>query len=1110
MECANGSAFDEALMLIEAGATRAGNPEAMLRARAHYNYRRGNLEEAAENWRRLEEQDSASRRIVLIHRARIAAAEKRNQDAANFYQTVINEFGADEEACHFIIREALANDDVEAASECYDRLANEKPDSKLLPLLSAEIGYASGDEHIAIAGLEEAIISRPNDADLHLQLVDLLIEHHRDGPEIETALQRGIKANPRDSRLLARQISQLEFVIGEASQTRDEARLAQAISKVHAAAARLRAGDYTRLIAALTARRHYDEALVLLGKARKAHGDSEALTQSEALLAYRRGDYALADKLWEQLSSLSPARWRSATTHRARIALAENRRAAAVKIFADLWERHPDHDEAAQFLLRDRISGGDLRAARKIRDSIASHQKDSRLLAMADAMLAVADRDNKHAVEILETAVTRWPDQIDIRLQLIDLLKNLGLFVESLHQIDKSRERFPDDRRPIDRKIAIFSTNASIDDQLALLDELLIEFPGRIDLYVRKGRCLANKGSRHEAVMACEAGLKIDPTNVDLWRLGITSLLNLNEPFKAAEFLDAGLRNFGESDVSSLIERAELLFAGDRFADARDAALQALRLDRDSQAAGLLAARTTEAMGDWSSALKIYHSVRCEPDFRQRFAVDMGRLSKAVGYVESILGTEPPEPPSTWNKIADWGARLIGKPLANSIEQRGDRLYPHAVFEAAAAGAQPVFYDARPLIMHTTSSLGPGGAERQLTISAIEQNRRDTGYKPLVSALSLSEIGNRNFFHQDLTDKNVPVTSLSEILEIGKLRDFLAEYPEHRENLAILATLPSDALRLALPLYEQIIRHRPAVLHLWQDSTCVIGGLAGYLAGVPRMILSTRSTRPIERQRARPYLHDGFKALLSLPHVEMINNSKNGAHDYLDWLGDQEMPISTLYNGYDFEAMQARASTDQAAAIRHRLGCDDDSVLIGGVMRLSAEKRPGLWLDTAISLVSESDNYRAVLVGDGPMDPTLKQRVAELGLEGRITLAGGQTPVEPWMMAMDLLLLTSVTEGLPNVLIEAQSLGTPVASTNVGGASETLVEGETGVLVPAETSGAEIARMLWPLLEDKIRLAAMGKTASEWVTETFSIEAALDALDRIYAAAPRSEPSPSG
>jgi len=229
----------------------------------------------------------------------------------------------------------------------------------------------------------------------------------------------------------------------------------------------------------------------------------------------------------------------------------------------------------------------------------------------------------------------------------------------------------------------------------------------------------------------------------------------------------------------------------------------------------------------------------------------------------------------------------------------------------------------------------------------------------------------------------------------------------------------------------------------------------------------------------------------------MIANSRNGARDYEDWLTLPEGRVATIFNGYDFAEMRERGRGDVGAAMRREADLPADAIVLGGIMRCSFEKRPELWTAAACELAQRDRRVHGVLVGDGPMRAELIQEVERQGLSGRIKFVGRKSPIEPWIKAMDALFLSSVTEGLPNVLIEAQSLGVPVATMRVGGAPETVEENKTAVVID-EGSTEEIASAIGTLLLDPERRQAYGPAGIAWTDRAFSIDAVVNQLLALY------------
>ncbi|RRG04887.1 MAG: glycosyltransferase family 1 protein [Lactobacillus sp.] len=109
--------------------------------------------------------------------------------------------------------------------------------------------------------------------------------------------------------------------------------------------------------------------------------------------------------------------------------------------------------------------------------------------------------------------------------------------------------------------------------------------------------------------------------------------------------------------------------------------------------------------------------------------------------------------------------------------------------------------------------------------------------------------------------------------------------------------------------------------------------------------------------------------------------------------------------------------------IRNELSIDEDTLLIGQVGRLAPEKNHKFSLKVAKKLVDKNIKFKLVLLGDGILDTTLKQKVTELGLEDRIVFLGQRNNMNEYYSAMDIGILPSLYEGLPMVAIEAQCAG---------------------------------------------------------------------------------------
>jgi len=334
-------------------------------------------------------------------------------------------------------------------------------------------------------------------------------------------------------------------------------------------------------------------------------------------------------------------------------------------------------------------------------------------------------------------------------------------------------------------------------------------------------------------------------------------------------------------------------------------------------------------------------------------------------------------------------------------------------------------------------------------------------------------------------------------------RDLVAKGVASRDAVILIESFSEDISLDMLDLYAEFVDRRPRVVHLWQDYINIIGGFAAVLAGIPKIVLSIRSTRPENRRRLKPYMEGAYRLLLTCDNVGVLSNSSHGARDYEDWLDLEPGIIPVVKNGLDIETLDERSASQSSQAIRDELGIPASAPVLGGVMRFSDEKRPSLWTNVALEACSRRPEIHCLLLGDGPEREELRQQVASSPFADRIRLPGNKNPVEPWISAMQMLFLSSKTEGFPNILLEAQALGVPVATMPVGGAPETLLPGKTGIVLDGTTPN-EIFSEIDNAMGNANWMAEASSQARQYIRSTYSVESMARQTIEQYSRIPES------
>ncbi|UKJ78111.1 glycosyltransferase [Azospirillum brasilense] len=163
---------------------------------------------------------------------------------------------------------------------------------------------------------------------------------------------------------------------------------------------------------------------------------------------------------------------------------------------------------------------------------------------------------------------------------------------------------------------------------------------------------------------------------------------------------------------------------------------------------------------------------------------------------------------------------------------------------------------------------------------------------------------------------------------------------------------------------------------------------------------------------------------------------------------------------------RALAPEDRAAhrcRIRETFSIPLEARTIGFVGRVAAQKDPLRWIETAAVLAQAEPDLHFLVVGDGELMEEMKAAADRLGVAGCIRFAGYHADADPFIAAMDLLLVSSAYEGLPLVIMEAMLQGVPVVSTDTGGTAECL-DDRLGALVPADAHPDVLARAVLDVL----------------------------------------------
>ncbi|MGH2817500.1 MAG: glycosyltransferase [Actinomycetota bacterium] len=204
-------------------------------------------------------------------------------------------------------------------------------------------------------------------------------------------------------------------------------------------------------------------------------------------------------------------------------------------------------------------------------------------------------------------------------------------------------------------------------------------------------------------------------------------------------------------------------------------------------------------------------------------------------------------------------------------------------------------------------------------------------------------------------------------------------------------------------------------------------------------------------------------------------------------------PVETRYYGIDRTSV---ARWGMADGVREELGIPDGAPVVGTVANFKVGKGHMQLLDAAATVRRAVPDVRFVVVGQGVLEPEVRRRAGDLGLDGTVVFTGFREDATRIMGAFDVLAIPSQYDGLSIALLEAMSLGKPAVITRAGGNPEVVEDGEHGLVVPAAEPDA-LADGIVTVLQDPALRERLGKAARRRAQD-FDIRAAVYRSEELY------------
>lgn len=345
------------------------------------------------------------------------------------------------------------------------------------------------------------------------------------------------------------------------------------------------------------------------------------------------------------------------------------------------------------------------------------------------------------------------------------------------------------------------------------------------------------------------------------------------------------------------------------------------------------------------------------------------------------------------------------------------------------------------------------------------------------------------------------VTLISGI-DKGREGELLSQARE-TSNLIVLPEMgrsinPFSDLAAFWKLYRLIKKGRYHIVHTHSSKAGVLGRLAAWLAGTPLIVHTLHSLVFHDYQ---PWLVNRAwwmtKKLCAPITDHFISVSEVIVEKAIAAGIANPDKFRTIYSGMELDwFLNAKFDSEK---IREEFGIPLDAPVVGKIARLFPLKGHDQLMDAAPEIVKRVPNVRFFLIGDGILLEHLQERARSYGILENFVFAGlvDRTRIPEMISAMDVVVHTSLREGLARVLPQSLAMGKPCVSFDIDGAREVVIDDHTGYLVEAFDS-VGLADKVTRLLEDEELRNKFGENGRKHVDPNFRTEKMVADISEVY------------
>jgi len=299
-------------------------------------------------------------------------------------------------------------------------------------------------------------------------------------------------------------------------------------------------------------------------------------------------------------------------------------------------------------------------------------------------------------------------------------------------------------------------------------------------------------------------------------------------------------------------------------------------------------------------------------------------------------------------------------------------------------------------------------------------------------------------------------------------------------------------------IYRHMKQEEYDLVHTHSSKAGVLARIAARLAGIPVVVYSPHAFSfdgPGPIWEKAPYIF--FERIAAFFCDAIVTDSSSEKALALKFKIAPQEKIRVIPSSIDLNEYTGNLTENDKRAYLKNLGISEGQKVVSMIGRLAPQKDPITFIASSQRLSEEYPDVTFLLVGDGPLMGECLGKIRETGMNEKMKVLGWRRDYKMILRASDLVVITSLWEGLPFILLEAMAFAKPVVATQSTGTVDVIRDGENGFLVHARSPEMLAQRMKWVLEREDIA-SAVGNAAQETVKDRFCVEKTIPLMEACY------------